>query len=241
MINTNEFAVHSGSKVIDEGLRNFMLKIYNYMAGGLTATALAAYIVATNTGLLRLFFTPTGQYSALGWLLLFAPLILIFSFNWVVRSGTLKQVQMMFWGYSVLMGMSLAPIFLAYTGTSIARVFLITAGTFGALSLYGYTTKKDLTGWGSFLIMGVFGLIIASIVNFFMASSGLSLAISYLTVFIFAGLTAYDTQTMKSLYYANGIANDDNASKGAISGALSLYLDFINMFLALLRLFGDRR
>ena len=146
----------------------------------------------------------------------------------------------MFWGYSVLMGVSLAPIFLVYTGASIARVFLITAATFGALSLYGYTTKKDLSGWGSFLYIGVFGLIIASIVNIFMKSSGLDYALSYLTVFIFAGLTVYDTQNMKSLYYANGMGGD-MAAKGAIAGALSLYLDFINMFMAVLRLLGDRR
>ena len=138
------------------------------------------------------------------------------------------------------MGVSLSPIFLVYTGASIARVFLITAATFGALSLYGYTTKKDLSGWGSFLYIGVFGLIIASIVNIFMKRSGLDYALSYLTVFIFAGLTVYDTQNMKSLYYANGMGGD-MAAKGAIAGALSLYLDFINMFMALLRLLGDRR
>ena len=226
MLESKEFAAYSNGQVIDEGFRNFMLKIYNYMAGGLCATALAAYIIVSNTSLLRLFFNESG-YSAFGWLALFAPLILVFAFGWVLQRGTLQQVQAMFWGYSVLMGVSLAPIFLVYTGASIARVFLITAATFGALSLYGYTTKKDLSGWGSFLYIGVFGLIIAY-------------ALSYLTVFIFAGLTVYDTQNMKSLYYANGMGGD-MAAKGAIAGALSLYLDFINMFMALLRLLGDRR
>ncbi len=239
MLESKEFTAYSQGQVIDEGLRNFMLKIYNYMAGGLAVTALAAYLVANNVSLLRLFFNETG-YTALGWLLLFAPLILVFAFSWVLQRGTLQQVQAMFWGYSTLMGVSLAPIFLVYTGASVARVFLITAATFGALSLYGYTTKKDLSGWGSFLMMGVFGLIIASIVNIFMKSSGLDYALSYLTVFIFAGLVVYDTQNMKSLYYANGMGGDV-ASRGAIAGALSLYIDFINMFLSLLRLLGDRR
>lgn len=239
MLENKEAVSYSNSQVVDEGLRSFMLKIYNYMAGGLTATAAVAYIVASNPSLLRLFFNQTG-YSAFGWLALLAPLILIFAFGWVVQKGTLQQVRAVFWGYSALMGISLAPIFLAYTGTSIARVFLITAATFGSLSLYGYTTKKDLTGWGSFLFMGVIGLIIASIVNIFLKSSGLDYALSYLTVFIFAGLTAYDTQKLKSLYFS-GSYNEDIAVRGAISGALSLYLDFINMFLALLRLLGDRR
>lgn len=239
MLRSNEFTTYNNSQVIDEGLRNYMLKIYNYMAGGLLATAAAAYLIITNPSLFRLFFNEMG-YTGFGYLALFAPLILIFSFGWVVNRGTTQQVQMMFWGYSTLMGVSLAPIFLVYTGASIARVFLITSATFGALSLYGYTTKKDLSGWGSFLIMGVIGLIIASIVNIFMKSSGLDYALSYLTVFIFAGLTAYDTQTLKSLYYANGM-HTDAQTKGAIAGALSLYLDFINMFMALLRLLGDRR
>lgn len=236
---SKEFATYSNSQVIDEGLRNYMLKIYNYMAGGLSATAIAAYLIVNNPSIFRLFFNETG-YSALGWLALIAPLILVFAFGWVLNRGTLQQVQAMFWGYSVLMGVSLAPIFLVYTGASIARVFLITAASFGALSLYGYTTKKDLSGWGSFLIMGVLGVIIASIVNIFLKSSGLDYALSYITVFIFAGLTAYDTQTLKSLYYANGY-NPEAVAKGAIAGALSLYLDFINMFMALLRLMGDRR
>lgn len=238
MLENKKAISYSNSQVIDEGLRNFMLRIYNYMAGGLVATGLVAYL-AVHTSLLRLYFTETG-YSAFGWLALLSPLIMVFAFGWVLNKGTLQQIQAVFWGYSALMGLSLAPIFLAYTGTSIVRVFLITAATFGGLSLYGYTTKKDLSGWGSFLMMGVIGLIIASIVNIFMKSTGLDYALSYLTVFIFAGLTAYDTQNMKSLYYANGIGGDME-TRGAIAGALSLYLDFINMFLALLRLLGDRR
>ena len=138
------------------------------------------------------------------------------------------------------MGVSLAPIFFVYTGSSIARIFLITAATFGSLSLYGYTTKKDVSGWGAFLFMGLVGVIIASIVNIFMKSTGLGYALSYITVFIFAGLTVYDTQTLKSMYYANSMT-EDGEQRGAVAGALSLYLDFINMFMALLRIFGDRR
>lgn len=239
MLETKEYSIYSNSQAIDEGLRNYMLRIYNYMAGGLCATALSAYLIVSNQALWRLFFTPTGL-SGLGWLALFAPLILVFAFGSVLHRGTIGQVQAVFWGFSALIGISLAPIFLIYTGTSIVRVFLITAAAFGGLSLYGYTTKKDLTGWGSFLIMGVIGLIIASIVNIFLKSTGLDYALSYLTVFIFSGLIAYDTQTLRSAYYANGY-NEDLVARGAIAGALSLYLDFINLFRALLSIMGDRR
>lgn len=239
MFESDKITSYSNAQLVDEGLRNFMLKIYNYMAGGLTVTGLVAYWLANSPAALKLFFTPTG-YSALGWLALFAPLILVFAFGWVLNRGTIRQVQATFWGFSALMAVSLAPIFLIYTGASIARVFLITAASFGGLSIYGYTTKKNLNAWGRFLVMGVIGLIIASIVNIFMKSTGLYYALSYLTVFIFAGLTAYDTQKLKSLYFS-ATYNEEIAERGAISGALSLYLDFINMFMALLRLMGDRR
>lgn len=239
MLNDREIASYSSAQVVDEGLRSYMLKIYNYMAGGLGVTGIISYLIASTPSVLRLFITPTG-YSAFGWLALLAPLIMIFAFGWVVNKGTLAQVQATFWGFSVLMSVSLAPIFLIYTGASITRVFLITAATFGALSLYGYTTKKDLSGWRSFLMIGLIGLIIATIVNFFMQSPGLYYALSYVGIFIFAGLTAYDTQNLKALYYQSG-SGDDTADRIAISGALSLYLDFINMFLYLLRLMGDRR
>ncbi len=239
MFENREVAYTSNAQVVDEGLRSYMLKIYNYMTGGLAVTGIISYLIASNPSFLRLFFTPTG-YSGFGWLALFAPLIMVFAFGWVVNKGTLAQVQAMFWGFSALMSVSLAPIFLIYTGTSITRVFLITAATFGALSLYGYTTKKDLSGWGSFLMIGLIGLIIATIVNFFMQSTGLYYALSYIGILIFAGLTAYDTQNLKSMYYQSGMEGDI-ADRIAISGALSLYLDFINMFLYLLRLMGDRR
>ncbi len=226
---------------VDEGLRQYMLKVYNYMAGGLCLTALAAYLVA-NTSLIRLFFNVTPQgvtMSGLGWLFLFAPLLMVFAFGWVLQRGTLQQVQAMFWGFSAVMGISLTPVLMAYTGASVARVFLITAAMFGGMSLYGYTTKKDLSAMGSFLIMGVWGLVIASIINIFFQSPGLSYAVSIVGVLVFTGLTAYDTQAIRQIYYSSD--NEDTIARKAISGALSLYMDFINMFIYLLRLMGDRR
>ena len=235
--------IYSEAKtVIDEGLRSYMLKVYNFMAGGLLATGLVAWIVATTPSLLQIFFniTPQGaSLSGFGWLALIAPLVMVFAFGWVVRSGTAKQVQLLFWTYAGVMGISLTPIFLLYTGSSITRVFLITAGAFGALSLYGYTTKRDLTGMGSFLYMGLFGLIIATIVNIFLKSTGLDWALSFIGVGIFSGLTAYDSQRIRMIY--NSVDDNETITKKALSGALSLYLDFINLFLYLLRFMGDRR
>ncbi len=228
--------------IVDEGLKDYMLKVYNFMAGGLAVTALAAFL-CLNTPLIRIFFSinAAGQVSmsALGWLILFAPLIMVFAFSWVLNRGTTQQIQMVFWGFSAVMGLSLTPTLLAYTGASVARIFLITAAMFGSMSIYGYTTKKDLTSMGSFMIMGVWGIVIASIVNIFLASPGLSYAISVLAVIAFTALTAYDTQKIRQIYmsYDDG----DTLTRKAIAGALELYLDFINMFLALLRLFGDRR
>ncbi len=237
----NNVYSQSQTRTIDEGLRSYMLKVYNFMAGGLCLTGVAAWLVA-NTSLLGVFFniTPQGaSLSGLGWLALIAPLIMVFAFSWVVSSGTAKQVQMLFWGYSLLMGVSLTPAFLLYTQSSLVRVFLITAGSFGALSLYGYTTKKDLSGLGSFLIMGLFGLIIASIVNIFVKSSGFDWALSFIGVGIFAGLTAFDSQRIRSIY--SSADSDETLTKKALMGALSLYLDFINLFLYLLRFMGDRK
>ena len=227
--------------VVDEGLRSYMLKVYNFMAGGLCITGLAAWLVA-NTTLRDIFFNVTPQgidLSGFGWLALIAPLVMVFAFGWVVNSGTAKQVQLLFWSYAAVMGIGLTPIFWIYTGSSLVRVFLITAGAFGALSIYGYTTKRDLSGIGSFLYMGLFGLIIASIVNIFLKSSGLDWALSFIGVGIFSGLTAFDSQKIRLFY--NSTDSDEILSKKALSGALSLYLDFINLFLYLLRFMGDRR
>lgn len=233
------------SGVVDQGLRSHMLQVYNYMAIGLLITA------ATSIGMFRLTFVDTGaglQPTALGqtlfgsplmWVIVFAPVILVFVLSFNIQKMSVGAAQATFWVYSALMGVSLTTIFVVYTSQSIAQVFFIAAATFGAMSLYGYTTKRDLTGIGSFLFMGLIGIVIASLVNIFLRSSGLGFAISIIGVLIFTGLTAYDTQKIKEMYYAG----DDGtvAGRKAIMGALTLYLDFINLFLMLLRLFGDRR
>jgi uncharacterized protein len=229
---------------IDEGLRSYMLKVYNYMSAGLGITGVAAVLtymaaVDTSTGTRQL--TSFGQMIFTGplmWVLVFAPVALVFFLSFRIHKMSVAAAQTTFWVYAALVGISFASLGLVYTHGSIARVFLITAGTFGAMSLYGYTTKRDLTGFGSFLFMGLIGLIIASLVNLFFASSAMTFVISVVGVLIFTGLTAYDTQKIKEMYFEN----DEVAVMGrkAIMGALSLYLDFINLFLSLLRLFGNR-
>lgn len=223
---------------IDEGLRSYFVSVYNHMAGGLVLTALTAWVVA-NTSLINLMFSAQGGMSVLGWLFLLAPLVVVFAFGWVVARGTLAQVKGTFIAYSALMGISLAPIFMVYTGASMARVFLITAGMFGGMSLYGYVTKRDLTSVGSFLKMGLWGIIIAMLVNLFLRSSALDFALSIVSVFVFVGLTAYDTQKIREIYMSAD--STDVQGRKVVVGALNLYLDFINLFLALLRLMGDRR
>jgi uncharacterized protein len=207
---------------IDEGLRSYMLKVYNYMGIGLVVTGRGAL----------LYTTP------LMWVVALSPLAIVLVLSFGINRLSVPAAQAIFWGFSALMGLSLSSIFLVYTDASIAKVFFITAATFGAMSLYGYTTKRDLTSIGNFLIMGLIGLIIASIVNIFMQSSMLEFAISVIGVLIFVGLTAYDTQKIKESYSASFGA--DVLAKGAIMGALNLYLDFINLFMMLLRLFGNR-
>lgn len=229
--------------VINEGLRQYLMKVFNYMAGGLCITALVSWLIISNPSILRIFYniTPQGaSLSGFGWLAFLAPLVIVFAFGWVINRGTAAQVKGVFWLYSALMGVSLCPILLLYTGESITRVFLITAATFGAMSLYGYTTKRDLSGMGSFLFMGLIGIIIASLVNaFFLKSTGMSYAISFISVLVFTGLTAYDIQNIKAMYA--DYEDSETASKKAIAGALSLYLDFINIFIHLLQLIGDRK
>ncbi|MEJ8574790.1 Bax inhibitor-1/YccA family protein [Microbaculum marinum] len=234
-------ASRAGLSAIDEGLRAYMLQVYNYMAIGLAVTgvvALGAFTMAFSGGQLTAFGNAI-YVSPLKWVIIFAPLAMVFLLSARLNSMSLGGAQLAFWGFAALMGLSLSSIFLVYTGTSIARVFFITAASFGALSLYGYTTKKDLSGWGSFLFMGLIGVIIASVVNIFLASSALQFAISVIGVLVFAGLTAYDTQQIKEMYSAN----DDGTMSGrkAIMGALRLYLDFINLFVMLLSLFGNRQ
>jgi uncharacterized protein len=218
---------------VDVGLRQYMLRVYNYMTGGLAVTGIIAYIVGTNpTFLNAIYGTP------LQWVVMFAPLVLVMIFSFRIQKMSVAGAQAIFWIFAALMGLSLSYIFAVYTSASIARVFFITAGTFAATSLYGYTTKRDLTSFGSFLFMGLIGIVIASIVNIFLASSALNFAISVIGVLVFTGLTAYDTQKIKSIYSELDAA--DISSKKAIMGALNLYLDFINLFIMLLRLFGNR-
>lgn len=225
------------SAVIDQGLRSYMLKVYNYMASGVALTGFVSAFVASQI-MQNPELANTIYGGVLGWIIMLSPLAMVMVMSFGVNKLSAFALQATFWVFAALMGLSLASIFLMYTGESIARVFFITAASFGALSLWGYTTKKDLTGWGSFLIMGLFGIIIASVVNIFMASSAMDFAISVIGVLIFAGLTAYDTQKIKEMYWEAD--SHEVASKKAIMGALSLYLDFINLFLMLLRLLGNR-
>ena len=238
------YSTVSQSKSYDLGLRAYMLKIYNYMASALALTGVVALLAANSEAFMNAMYvaSPNGSVgmSGLGWLIAFAPLGLVLWLSFGIQRMSVSTAQGVFWLYAGLVGLSLSSIFLVYTGASIARVFFITAGTFGAMSLYGYTTKKDLSGFGSFLLMGLIGIIIASIVNIFLASSGLQFAISVIGVLIFVGLTAYDTQKLKSMYYQVS-GSSEVMAKSSIMGALTLYLDFINMFIYLLRFFGDRK
>lgn len=219
---------------IDVGLRQYMLQVYNYMASGVALTGIVAYLTAAYEPLRNAIFgTP------LMWVVMFAPLAAVFFLSFKINSIKFSTAQAIFWGYAGLMGLSLASIFLVFTGESVARVFFITAGTFGAMSLYGYTTKRDLSQFGSFLMMGLIGVILASLVNLFLASSALQFAISVIGVLIFTGLTAYDTQRIKELY--SELDDSEVFGKKALMGALTLYLDFINLFIMLMQLLGNRR
>ena len=221
------------TEVFDAGLRAHMLRVYNYMASGLALTGIVAYAAAYSGLYAQLAATP------LIWVVMLAPLGFIFFLSFKIQTMRASTAQTLFWAFAGIMGLSMAFIFLAFTGASIARVFFITAGTFAAMSLWGYTTKRDLTGMGSFLFMGLIGIILASIVNMFIASSALHFAISAIGVIIFVGLTAYDTQKIKNEYAE--WHDSETSSKLAIMGALRLYLDFINLFMLLLHFFGDRR
>jgi FtsH-binding integral membrane protein len=231
----------------DAGLRAHMLRVYNYMTGALALTGAVAYAVANTPPLLALFYhqVMTAQGVALsptilGWVVFIAPLALVFFLSFRIQQMSQGAAQLTFWAYAGMVGASLASIFLLYTGASIALTFFVTAATFGAMSLYGYTTARDLTGMGSFLFMGLIGVVIASLANMFFQSAALNFAISVIGVLIFTGLTAWDTQKIKQYYYAVG-SDGAMAGKAAIMGALALYLDFLNIFLFLLRFMGNRR
>jgi FtsH-binding integral membrane protein len=218
---------------IDVGLRDYMLRIYNYMASALALTGIVAYV-----------FANSGMYMAIArtpaiWLVMLAPLGLVMWLSFGINRLSAAAAQAIFWVYAALMGISLASVFLVFTGASVARVFFITAGTFAAMSLYGYTTRRDLSQLGAFLFMGLIGIVIASLVNLFIASSALQFAISVIGVLVFTGLTAYDTQTIKEMYWEGD--GYEIAGKKAVMGALRLYLDFVNLFMMLIQLLGVRR
>lgn len=233
--------------VLDAGLRAYMLRVYNWMASGLLLTGLVAYGIA-NTPLMNAFYplvqTPFGythQPTVLAMIAMFAPLAFVLVLSLGVNKLSTTAAQGLFWAFAAVMGASLTNIFVIYTGESIVKVFFITAGTFAATSLYGYTTKSDLTKMGGFLIMGLFGIIIAGLVNIFLASSALQFAISVIGVVVFTGLTAYDTQRIKSDYVEYAYAmGTEGAAKRSVYDALSLYLNFINLFMMLLQLLGNR-
>ncbi|MFD1611098.1 Bax inhibitor-1/YccA family protein [Sphingomonas tabacisoli] len=217
----------------DVGLRSYMLSVYNYMASGVLLTGIVALLFANSS-----FIVPVLQ-SPLRWLIMLAPLGFVMVLSFGINRLSTGTAQALFWAFAAVMGLSMASIFLVYTGTSIAQTFFATAGAFAGLSLWGYTTKRDLSGFGTFLIMGVFGILIAMLINIFLQSSAMAFAISVIGVLLFAGLTAYDTQRIKSMY--SYVAGTDFAGKSVVMGALTLYLDFINMFMFLLQLFGGRR
>jgi FtsH-binding integral membrane protein len=237
--------------IIVEGLRAYMLKVYNYMASGVLLTGIISLIVFKFSGGMNITLGPTGFTgltnpfgellfnSGFKWLVMLAPLGIVIYLSFGIAKMSASKAQSIFWVFAALMGASLASIFIVYTQMSIARVFFITSGTFGAMSIYGYTTKRDLTKLGSFLMMGLFGIIIASVVNMFLKSSMMHFVISILGVLIFVGLTAYDTQKIKNMYLVSD--SGELMGKKAVMGALTLYLDFINLFIMLLRLFGQRR
>lgn len=238
---------------IDAGLRAHMNKVYGTMSVGMVITALAAWAIAglSVTDVANAYQLGAGRFltdfgyalyaSPLKWLIMFLPLIMVFAFGAMINRLSAAGAQLFFYAFAAAMGLSISSIFLVYTSFSIVQVFLITAIAFAGLSLWGYTTKKDISGWGSFLIMGVIGLLVAMIVNIFLASPAIMFAISALGVLIFAGLTAYDTQKIKTMYLEHAQHGDSEwLAKSAIMGALNLYLDFINMFMFLLQLFGNR-
>jgi hypothetical protein len=217
----------------DAGLRSYMLSVYNYMASGVLLTGIVALLFYSSGYAAQVMQTP------LQWVIILAPLGFVFAMSFGLNRMSTATLQLMFWAFATAMGLSMASIFLVFTGISIAQTFFAVSAGFAGLSLWGYTTKKDLSGWGTFLIMGVVGLLVAMLINMFLQSPAMQLAISAIGVLLFAGLTAYDTQRIKSMYAY--VAGSDMMGKVVIMGALSLYLDFINMFMFLLQFMGDRR
>lgn len=232
-------------RAIDQGLRSYMLKVYNYMASGVLLTAVIAYFAGTSEAFLSTMLTQGADgrlgMSGLGWIISLAPLAMVFFMMVRLRTMSTQTLQITFWAYAALMGLSLFSIFLIYTQTSILRVLFVTSGTFGLLSMYGYATKRDLTGMRTFLIVGAWAMLIVSLVNvFLLKSSGLQLAMSYIGVLLALGFTAYDTQKIKEIYYSVS-GNADALARASIMGALNLYMDFVYLFVNLMHILGDRR
>ncbi len=232
-VNTATVSVPRAAR--DVGLRSYMLSVYNYMASGVLLTGIVAMLFA-NSGYAAQVFQGGGL---LPWVIILSPLAIVFAMSFGVNRMQTSTLQLLFWTFATLMGLSMSTIFLVYTGVSIAQTFFAVSASFLGLSLYGYTTKKDLSGFGTFLVMGVVGLLVAMLINLFLQSSAMALAISAIGVLLFAGLTVYDTQRIKGMY--DQVAGTDMMGKVVIMGALSLYLDFINMFQFLLAFMGDRR
>jgi FtsH-binding integral membrane protein len=221
----------------DAGLRSYMLSVYNYMASGVLLTGIIAMLFAPYAQ--GVLMAPGGGMSLLGWIVTLSPLGFVFAMSFGVNRMSTSTLQILFWAFAAVMGLSMSTLFIVFTGVSIAQTFFATAAAFAGLSLWGYTTKRDLSGFGTFLIMGVVGLLVAMLINLFLQSSAMALAISAIGVLLFAGLTAYDTQRIKSMYFY--VQGTEMMGKTVIMGALSLYLDFINMFQFLLSFMGDRR
>lgn len=241
--NPMSYSTRDAAATYDAGLRTYMLSIYNYMASALALTGITAYLAANYPPLTDALYNLNGMHpglTGLGWLVAFAPLAFVLVMSLGLNRLSLAALQGIYWVYAGVMGLSLSSLFFIYTGASIVRAFFITAIVFGSMSMYGYATKRDLTGMGSFMMMGLFGVIFACLLNIFMQSSALQFVISIITVVVFTGLTAYDTQKIKAFYYQTA-GNVEAAGKAAIMGALTLYLDFINLFLQMMRFFGDRR
>ncbi len=236
MVGAPPVAVGTGSRDVayDAGLRSYMLSVYNYMASGVLLTGIVALLFAQSGMAQDIMFGP----GLTKYLIIFSPLVFVMAMSFGMNKMSTGTLQMMFWGFAIVMGLSMSTIFLVYTGASIAQTFFATAAAFAGLSLWGYTTKKDLSGMGTFLIMGVVGLLVASVINIFLKSGTMNLVISFVGVLIFAGLTAYATQKIKSMYAY--VAGTDMMGKTVVMGALSLYLDFINMFQFLLSFMGSR-
>jgi FtsH-binding integral membrane protein len=236
----------TAKQVNDEGLRKYMISIFNYMALALVITGAVAYFASQSEVFIKALYNISEDGSAaglsgFGWIITFAPLILAVTLMSRIYSMSFQTAQTLFFSYAVLIGLSLTSVFLIYTGESIARVFFISASTFGAAAIYGQTTKKDLSSFGSFLIMGVFGIVFVSLANIFFKSNAITFATSLIGTFIFIGLTAYDMQNLKNMYYHNVSNNVDEDKKLSLLGALNLYLNFINIFISMLRLFGERK